>query len=76
MIEALIKYIEDKGYTVGVIPETLLIRKIAYGQQVGIDWAISQIELASLPWELLTDEADRRIGLIEDAIRIKGEQAQ
>lgn len=68
MIEALIKYIQDKGYKVSVMTESLLIWKIAKGQRLNRNWAISKIQLNSLSWDLLTYEADHQMDLIEKAI--------
>jgi len=68
VIEAIINYIQEKGYIVGVIPGCLLIRKMAKGRQWGINWAISKVELRSLSWDLLTHAADQRLELMEKAI--------
>lgn len=68
MIEALVKYIQDKGYKVSVMTESLLIWKIAKGQRLNRNWGLSKLELACLSWDLLTYEADRQMDLIEKAI--------
>lgn len=67
-IEVLVDYIQKKGYNVSVMTESLLIWKIAKGQRINKNWAISKIELNALSWDLLTYEADHQIGLIEKAI--------
>ena len=74
MIELLIKYIQDKGYEVRIVPSieffpgVLLIRKIAKGQAFGIDWAIPTHGLHPDFEEILYDEATKRCDQIEQAI--------
>jgi hypothetical protein len=74
MIELLIKYIQDKGYRVKIIPPgdlmpgVLTIRKKAKGQLFGIDWAIPKHELHPDSEEILYYQATKRCDLIEEAI--------
>jgi hypothetical protein len=75
MIELLIKYIQDKGYKVRVMPNVLLIQKEAKGQIFGVDWAISQFDLHPDFEQYLYDGADKRLELIDEAIRAYKEPA-
>jgi len=68
MIELLIKYIQDKGYRVEVIPRVLLIRKRVGDELYGIDWAIPESDLTPDMEEILYYEATKRCDLIEEAI--------
>jgi hypothetical protein len=68
MIEVLIKYIQDKGYQVHVLPGILLIRKEAHGKIYGMDWAISSHDLCPDMEEVLYYQATQRCDLIEQAI--------
>jgi len=67
-IELLINYIQDKGYQVGVIPHTLIIYKYAHDLLYSNSWMISPFDLQPQLWDALTDQADRRIAEIEQAI--------
>lgn len=74
MIEILVKYIQDKGYTVNVryIADSdtgvLYIRKQAKGQKFGIDWAIPKYDLRPDAEEWLYWQATCRCDQIEEAI--------
>jgi len=68
MIEALVSYIQDKGFSVLVGPAMMMISKIVNGQRVGEYWAISNAELAQAPKEVLFFLADERMDRIDKAI--------
>ena len=69
MIEALIAYIQEKGFQVSVMTESLLIWKIAKGQRINKNWAISKTEMSQIADErLLFQQADYHMGLLEKAI--------
>ena len=75
MIDSLIHYIREKGYSVDVrppgelLPGRLHIWLMVGDQILAYDWCILKEELASLPWEILTWEADRRLGELTCAVR-------
>jgi hypothetical protein len=69
MIEALIDYIQKKGYSVSVAPGILLIRKKIGSQTAGLNWAVSQFDLkyvASV--EVLFRSADYQLARLETGI--------
>ncbi len=69
IIEALIAYIQEKGYKVSVMTESLLIWKVARGQRFNRNWAISKAELNQVADEqVLFMEADRQMISINRAI--------
>ena len=69
MIEALIDYIQKKGYNVSVMTGSLLIWKIAHDQRFNRNWAISKAELSQIAdEEVLFLEADRQMIVIRRAI--------
>jgi len=61
MIEALIAYIQDKGFDVRVLPGMLLISEMINGQRLNLSWALSSTELASAHKEILFFEADQHL---------------
>lgn len=71
MIEALIAYIEDQGFTVRVLPDRLCIRKTAKGRLWGIDWALSSynLSMARTCKELLFLDADHRLAELRKSIK-------
>ncbi len=68
MIELLVKYIQDKGYEVHILPGVLLIRKEANGQICSVDWAIPKHDLRPDFEEYLYYVAHRYMDMIEKAI--------
>jgi hypothetical protein len=48
VIEALIAYIQDKGYKVDVFPSMLRLSKDMHGQRFTLNWAIDPIELSEV----------------------------
>ena len=72
MIEALVKYIQDKGFQVSVMPHALLIWKIIDGTRYNKAWHTTQEELNQIRDErILFREADRIIALIENAPKMQ-----
>jgi hypothetical protein len=69
MIEALIAYIEDKGFKVDVFPDRLLISRQAGDKLWSYGWAISRQSLtyARTCKELLFHEADYRLSQFDKA---------
>ncbi len=61
MIEALIAYIQEQGYSVDVLPERLIIRKYVDGQLLSLGWGIAKIELQALDWDTLKYATDRKL---------------
>lgn len=68
MIDSLIHYIREKGYSVDVfppgelLPGRLRIWLMVGDQMLAYNWCILKEDLAQLPWEILTWEADRHLG--------------
>ena len=70
MIEALVRRFEERGFTVYVLPSTLLIRKVCSEDTViGWDWCIPQSDLQERRLEgYLFDYADHIILKLNEAI--------
>lgn len=69
MIEALVSYIEEKGFHVDIAPSMLLIWKMAEGKRAVCSWMISQTEIKYLvDWRVLLLEADLKMGQITKLI--------
>src|SRR5260221_6289747 len=76
IIEALIAYIQEKGYRVSVMTESLLIWKIANGQRFNRNWAISKAEISqAADKQLLFMEADLQMIAIKKAIEQSARRA-
>lgn len=70
MIEALIQYIESKGFTVEVSPHELTISKYVKGIGCVLSvWSVSRITLNQIHREAIFAEADRRMEKIETMIK-------
>jgi hypothetical protein len=79
MIEAIIAYIQDKGYTVRVMPGNdfmpgvLIIEKqvLIRGEArlIGYHWCIPRHDLRDIPKEWFFEQADRYLAEIEQAIQ-------
>ena len=67
-IELLIKYTQDKGYLVEVMPRGLIIRKYAGDLLYSIAWMIDKSDLEPQLWGVLTEVADRKCAEIEQSI--------
>lgn len=83
LVEAQAEYIRKQGYLAYVVPTTgelqfytICIRKIAAGQILGIDWAISPLDLrySLIPGQILKEQADERIEMMKRAIAEKEER--
>lgn len=62
MIEAIVKYIEEKGFQVDVSPSMLLIWKKVGGKRAMCSWMISQMEIRYLvDWRVLLLQADGKM---------------
>jgi hypothetical protein len=69
MLEALIDYIQRKGYQVSVMEGSLLLWKIANGQRFNKNWSISKAEISQIvDKEVLFLDADRQMIAIKKAI--------
>lgn len=68
MIELLIKYIQDKGYTVDVRPRAIIIRKVVQEELISYGWMISKFDLQPELEDYLYWQADVKCQEIEDAI--------
>jgi hypothetical protein len=75
MIEALVKHIQDAGFTVYVLKGMLQIEKVVGSEVLHLNWAIDPVDLAFLLPEVLFEAADQRIQQMEQAIAAK-EQGQ
>jgi hypothetical protein len=73
MIEALVDYIRQKGYTVGVLTGRLLFKKqvTVRGEErvFGYGWVIDPRDLNQIPKEWFFHQADRYMAEIEQAIQ-------
>lgn len=70
MIEALVRYFEERGFTVYVLPGMLIVRKVVANDVFGYNWAITQAELQDLKaasW-ILFEHADHIIEWLNKAI--------
>lgn len=62
MIEALVQYIEEKGFQVDVSPSMLLIWKMVEGKRAVCSWMISRLETQHLvDWRVLLLQADGKM---------------
>lgn len=68
MVELLVKYIQDKGYIVDVLPHTLVIRKEAKGQLFSLSWGIHSSDMRPDFEEVLYYAATRKLMELEEAI--------
>ena len=77
LVEAQAEYIRKQGYLAYVVPTTdelqfytICIRKIAAGQILGVDWAISPLDLrySLVPEQILKEQADERIEMMRRSI--------